>query len=175
METIKSYLAMNATLENEGRGMCSFILKHGQEWNPATFKESNPIRRGVAKQCFANSQSILIKLLKKGRSDDYAYVEGYASSGDLGFTFPVLHAWLVDREGNVIDSTWKKPESSTYFGVPFNNEYVFAQIEKTSQFHSLIDHFPSKWELLRDTAHAEIAVRKQDHDVVLSERHAGLR
>jgi len=173
--TIKSYLAMNAALENQGRGMCSFVLSHGREWTPAPLQEKAPIKRGIPKQCFSNSQAILVKLLRKGIEKDYTYVEGYASSGDLDFIFPVHHAWLVDRDGRVIDATWKKPEDSVYFGVPFRSEYVFDLIEKTSKYHSLIDHFPSKWELLRNPANAEKAIINWDQDVVLSEGPAGLR
>lgn len=175
LDSIKSYLAMNAALENEGRGMCSFVLAHGREWRPAPLQERSPIKRGVQKQCFANSQATLVKLLGKGLETDYTYVEGYATSGDLDFTFPVLHAWLVDREGKVVDVTWKQPEASVYFGVPFRSEYIFNLIEDTSQYHSLIDHFPSKWALLREPATAENAIMNWDQDVVLSQGPAGLR
>lgn len=175
MDTIKSYLAMNAALENQGRGMCAFVLSHGREWTPAPLQERSPIKRGIQKQCFANSQAILVKLLRKGLEEEYTYVEGYATSGDLGFTFPMHHAWLADRDGRVIDVTWKKPEDSVYFGVPFRSEYIFNMIEKTSQYHSLIDHFPSRWELLRDPAKAQEVIVNWEQDVVLSQRHAGLR
>lgn len=175
MESIHAYLSMNAALENEGRGMCSFTLKHGREWKAAPFKERSPIRRGVPKQCFANCQGILLKLFKKGQHEAYTYVEGYASSGNLDFTFPVLHAWLTDQDGNVIDPTWGNPEKSIYFGVPFKTDYVFDLIEKSKQYHSIIDHFPSKWELLRDISKAEEAILNWDQDVILSEGYVGLR
>lgn len=166
---------MNAGLENEGRGMCSFVLTHGLEWKPAPLQERSPIKRGIQKQCFANSQTTLVKLLRKGLEADYTYVEGYAASGDLDFTFPTLHAWLVDRVGKVIDVTWNKPEASAYFGVPFRNDYVFNLIEETSQYHSIIDHFPSKWALLKEPAISENAILDWEQYVVLSQGPAGLR
>ena len=166
---------MNAALENQGRGMCRFVLEHGREWTPTQLQEKTPIKRGVPKQCFANSQAILVKLLKKGITDDYTYVEGYASSGDLGFLLPVHHAWLVDREGQVIDVTWNKPETSVYFGVPFRSDYVFELIERTSRYHSLIDHFPSKWELLKTPSDAKKAIVNWEANVVLSQGPSSLR
>jgi hypothetical protein len=175
LENIKSYLAINAALENQGRGICSFVLSHGREWTPAPFQERNPIKRGTPKQCFANSQAILVKLLRKGIEEDYTYVEGYATSGDLTIKLPVLHAWLVDLEGRVIDATWNKPEDSVYFGVPFRSDYIFDLLEKTSQYHSLIDHFPSRWELLRDPAKAQKVIINWEQDVVLSSGPTGLR
>lgn len=175
IDNIKSYLAMNAALENQGRGMCAFVLEHGREWTPSPLQEKSPIKRGAPKQCFFSSQAILMKLLKKGLEEEYTYVEGYASSGELGFILPVHHAWLADREGRVIDVTWNKPEASVYFGVPFRSRYVFEMIEKSSRCHSLIDHFPTKWELLQNPSKAKDAIVKWEEDVVLSQGPSGLR
>ncbi len=175
IDNIKSYLAMNAALENQGRGMCAFVLEHGREWTASSLQEKSPIKRGAPRQCFANSQAILAKLLTKGLEEDYTYVEGYASSGDLNFILPVHHAWLVDREGRVIDVTWNTPEASVYFGVPFRSCYVFEMIEKTSGYHSLIDHFPSKWELLQHPSKAKTAIINWEENVVLSQGPSSLR
>lgn len=172
---ITNYLKMISTLENEGKGICSFVLKHGQAWSAHPTKERSPIKRGPVKQCFANSQKTLVTLLQQGKDDAFFYVEGFAVANMAGVGLPVLHAWLVDSQGRVYDPTWIEAEKNDYFGVPFNSEYVFARIEKDALYHSLIDHFPSRWELIRNPSTALDAVMNWERHVSLSPGPAALR
>ena len=83
-----------------------FILEHGyfyDEMSPlhASFK------RGALGDCYMNA----------GRAawdnPDLRYVEGYAVPGTVAF--PMMHAWLIDLDGRVIDPTWAN--GAAYFGV----------------------------------------------------------
>ena len=69
------------------------------------------------------------------------YVEGYAVIGGKN---PVLHAWNVDAEGSVIDSTWE-PVGSAYFGVILPRSIV--EPAKTS----VLDDWESGWPVLRES------------------------
>ena len=63
-----------------------------------------------AENCFGNSFKLA------DAHPELTYVEGYALHEATDF--PVLHAWVADKNGNVIDSTWPTP-GIEYFGVPF--------------------------------------------------------
>jgi hypothetical protein len=160
---ITGYLQQIAAIEGGSRAFASFMLKHGREWESQAFPAEYP--SGVPRGCFANSQKILFS--RDGKRDGLVYVEGYACSGSLGFPFPTEHAWLVDPEGRVIDPTWEDPETSTYFGVPFNPEYVAGTIRKAGVVCSMIDNFHDRWELVRTPSLAAEAVLPLEHSLSL--------
>lgn len=134
VESIKTYLAMIATMERSERAFHRFILDHGRVWpgqaRPKGFK------RGPARQCFRNSMSLLVSSFETGLT----YVEGFAASGDVGFSFPVHHGWLINSDGRVIDLTWKSPETSVYFGIPFKSDYVRKRVLESEHWCSLLDN-----------------------------------
>jgi hypothetical protein len=75
------------------------------------------------------------------------YAEGYAVTGSKN---PVLHAWNVDAEGSVIDSTWE-PVGSIYFGIIFPSSIV--RRARTS----VLDDWESGWPMLRESWTAAVA------------------
>jgi hypothetical protein len=89
----------------------AFILEHGQ-----VFNNTNPPPRfklGKAKECFSNSWDYICDR----EHLDLTYVEGMAGvPGQL----EVLHGWVVDKHGNVIDPTWKHHPEIEYIGIPFD-------------------------------------------------------
>ena len=91
-----------------------FVLKKGQ------FFELGNCVGGVAKQCFKNALLYSI-------NNSLIYVEGYI----LVYHFPILHAWVLDKENKVIEVTLKEL-SSEYYGVKFNSDYIFHIAEKRS-------------------------------------------
>jgi hypothetical protein len=112
------------------------------------------------KQCFANSQTLLLM------SDEpqLIYYEGYAS-GRVGF--PIHHGWL-GINGKVIDLTWKLEEPDTsrtllpehpvgelpkdwmYWGVAFENpEYIRFRVMTREIIGSLLDDWEGNHPLLR--------------------------
>jgi hypothetical protein len=106
-----------------------FILKHGRafEWRALP----RGVRMGVPRQCFRNAVRLALR-----RPGLYSYVEGYAVN-TLVAGYPVAHAWCIDQEGFVVDSTWD--EGADYFGVPFQVEYV-RRMGGARRDYSLIDN-----------------------------------
>ena len=119
-----------------------FILKHGRafEWRALP----HGVRLGLPRQCFRNAVRLA---LRKPRT--YTYVEGYAINTWVS-GHPVAHAWCVDQEGFVVDSTWD--EGADYFGVPFRVEYV-KRMAGDRRDYSLIDNEEMGFPLLTG-AHA---------------------
>ena len=87
----------------------SYLEKHGQEYTAAP--KPKGIKKGVMKQCYMNATKLAIS------KRELTYVEGIAYTPKLG-KMAVSHAWVVDKEGKVIDNTWDEPETCQYFGVP---------------------------------------------------------
>ena len=98
------------------------VLEYGQHFTPKPLPPD--VELGEKKQCFANAL-----WLSYGRRD-LIYCEGFASSG-----VAVMHAWCVDKAGNVVDPTWSGRVAETeYFGIPFRTRWVIrlmAQKEQT--------------------------------------------
>jgi hypothetical protein len=130
LEEITGYLGKIADIEGSSRAFATFTLQHGREWQSQSLPSI--YHPGVPRACFANVQAILFS--KLGKRERLVYVEGYACAGNLSFPFPTAHAWLVDPEGRVIDPTWEDPAESTYFGVPFNADYVLQTIRSARRF-----------------------------------------
>lgn len=152
-QAIEEFLNMLAAAENSARAYGRFTLEHGRAWETAPYPLDLP--RMQIKQCFGNAQ----KLLMRGRKD-LTYVEGYACSGSLSINMPILHAWLVDSEGRVVDPTWDNDPKSAYFGVPFEREYVIKIAKASKAACSLIDNFEMRWPLLMNPDEATEAVKK---------------
>ena len=126
----------------EARYICQedFVLQHGRSMEVT----KSPFQRGEMKMCFMNAQKLMTK-------EGYTYCEGYAFRQVL----PVLHAWLIDSEGNVVDPTWEDSEECVYFGVPFKTEYVLSRQAETKTYLSVIDDYQGHWPLLTGGAEAE--------------------
>ena len=120
-----------------------FILKHGRafEWRAVP----HGVRMGVPRQCFRNAVRLA---LRKPRF--YTYVEGYAINSWVA-DYPVAHAWCVDPEHFVVDTTWD--EGADYFGVPFRAEYVRRMAGTRRRDYPLIDNEEMGFPLLTG-AHA---------------------
>ncbi len=97
-----------------------FILKYGQNFKFGFCDPSTP------KVCFHNASSYAIK------NRDTTYAEGY-----IFHQIPILHAWVVDSDNRVIETTLKKP-ASEYFGVKFNLDYVL-QISLLRGYYGILD------------------------------------
>lgn len=89
-------------------GIGDFLLCHAQSYEPRPL----PARfsSGFPSACFYNAS----RLARRRRG--YRYVEGYAAADIGGSAFPTHHAWNLDREGKLIDTTWKDI-GLAYFGV----------------------------------------------------------
>ena len=93
------------------------LLRHGSFWTPRALPAR--YRKRPVRQCFHNTGDLV------RRSKALRYVEGYAAKLSLGI--PMHHAWAVDGEGRVVDTTWDNPEGAVYFGVAFPREQLAEQ------------------------------------------------
>lgn len=140
--TVKDFLEHSvAALRRNGIGhsgingyfcVMDFVLQNGKEWQPGTV-------------CWAKNALACYRHAAKAalRNRAYTYVEGYASHNVV----PVPHAWLVDPDGLVIETTWRKMGGS-YFGIPFRTDYLRQQINATRRY-SLIDQWQDDWPTIR--------------------------
>ena len=134
--TVHEYLSVMATMWDRPYSFEKFVLQHGKQYNVAPLKDKHWLLRGKIKECFCNAA--LAAMWNKGLT----YVEGYACG-----VIPVLHAWCVDKHGDVVELTW--PEVGTdYYGVPFNRKFLARQLCKTKQY-GLIDSHKDDFGLIR--------------------------
>lgn len=158
---VRNYLAVHVEvrMRNSMRdpgwcywGMEDFVLQEGEVFRevsphqPVVFGK-NRYRPRFPRHCFNNSY--LAAVASRG---NLRYVEGYAYSRFL----PVHHAWNIDGEGRVVDTTWcakeeddliERPKVGTaYYGVIFPTEYVRST--RTKDNTSVIDQWEKRWPLL---------------------------
>lgn len=101
-----------------------YVLEHGERFTPQPLPKG--IKRGTIKECFRNAALLAMD------SDEYTYVEGIAHMGII----PMHHAWVVDKQGNVIDNTWRTPGLS-YLGVKFPKKELMRRLAKQKTFGML--------------------------------------
>lgn len=107
------------------------ILNHGRAFEPS-IPLPGWIAMGVEKQCYMNATKLV---LAGGLAKGFVYVEGFAISQNLfnlGVPIAMQHAWVADKDGNVIDNTWEA--GAAYFGIPFTKKYLFKQMDKTGYY-----------------------------------------
>jgi hypothetical protein len=97
-----------------------FVLTHGRFYKG---RRDVTVPRAYSRQheCFSNC----IQLSRT--RPDLTYVEGFAVR-----VINFHHAWLVDKDGNVIDPALQVQDyglGSLYFGVPFGRGYVHRRWE----------------------------------------------
>jgi len=95
------------------RNAADFLLRHAVWYEPSRYPAD--VGQGMPKHCYGNAI-----LLAATRS--WKYVEGYALAPILQQgAFPVHHAWNVDQQGQLVDSTWRN-NGLAYYGVEFSVE-----------------------------------------------------
>lgn len=62
---------------------------------------------------------------------DLIYCEGFAYGPS---PIPMEHAWVMDREGNFIDPTWRYQKKADYFGVAFKTDKLLAIARRTGMY-----------------------------------------
>src|SRR5216684_4697510 len=110
------------------RNVYDFVLREGRFFEPQPRPDRITLRH--IGECFRNAFLTM-------RIAGLQYAEGYAVTGGK---HPVLHAWNIDAEGSVIDSTWE-PVGSAYFGIILPLSIV--KRAKTS----VLDDWESGWPL----------------------------
>lgn len=155
------------------QGLEDFFLRHGRFYDsaPLTAEELAYLkkvlvtygRRCMPKQCFYNSQMILLTAdtwMPKVPGMTLRYVEGYGHG-----VIPIHHGWLT-LNGKVIDSTLRLdalpkrsplakrvvgtfPGTTGYFGVPFRTEEVRRSVIERREGGSLLIDLKRKFPFLR--------------------------
>lgn len=111
------------------------VLEAGREHTPAAFPADLP--KGKLKECFYNAANLIMADLLAPRSRGLFYVEGYAFTPRL--SMPIHHAWCVDRDGNVLDPTWRDPEACAYFGIEMSPEELLEWLTESETYGVLTD------------------------------------
>lgn len=130
-----------------------FVLRHGRAWTSKPYNHADwaPMKRGQLKQCFKNAF-----LMASRFPDRLRYCEG------IGYhIIPMVHAWCVDAAGNVVDPTWRNPETRLYFGCVFRLDYVERRVMQTGTYCSMLDDYQGGFPLLTGKVAPESAVVAQ--------------
>jgi len=83
------------------------------------------------------------------------YCEGYVLPGDV--ELPIAHAWCVDSDGLVVDTTLADPVGWEYYGVLLRRDYVYKTITDGG-YYGVLDNWQDRWPLLSGSHHWEDAV-----------------
>jgi hypothetical protein len=113
------------------KGNYDMVLKEGSFFEVQ--ERPKKIKQGEMKQCYTNAGRLALD------DDNYTYCEGFASTKQFGI--PFAHAWCIDKQGKVVDPTWK--DGASYFGIKFSTDFLKQTILKTKTW-GLIPDYPSK-------------------------------
>jgi hypothetical protein len=121
------------------KGVDNLVLAYGQ---PFTKQIKSPFQ-GEPKSCFQNCYQALYDF------PELSYCEGFAVKNHLGI--PIIHAWLVNNNLEVVDPTWTKEglENCTYFGVVLTEDFVLEMTEKTERYGILESDYVTNYQLQR--------------------------
>lgn len=138
--TISTYLS---SVHNMGvsRAKESVVLIHGKQYTPQ--KLPSKYKMAQAKKCFQNAFELA------NSNPELTYVEGFAVPDFV--PIPIHHAWTVDKQGKVVDNTWKTP-GAEYMGVPFELPFIYKVQTETEQYGVMDFHsktFREKYETKR--------------------------
>jgi hypothetical protein len=114
----------------------AFILKHGRVMNVISPLHAT-VERGALGDCYMNAGQL-------AWGTNVQYVEGYAVPASVAF--PMMHAWLLDPEGRVIDPTWE--DGAAYFGVVIPNE-AYSQCLMRTGYWGVFDNLWLAPELIK--------------------------
>jgi hypothetical protein len=131
---IREYLNMTLRVCPDHR-LTQFMVSHGGVWPTGPYSFALP--RDEPRQCFANATHLALSL------PHLTYVEGKVSCHGV----PLDHAWCVDEEGVVVDTTLRPAVDgggmahiTEYFGVPFRADYLRKAI-LVNGCYGLLDGF----------------------------------
>ena len=117
------------------------VLDRGCEMRIA---KKMPLKMGEMGNCYMNAQKIAIS-----EWGELLYAEGWATYGGKS-NLPVLHAWLVNKQGHVLDPTWgPKIKGRAYYGVIIDTRYMMTRQLQTKRYGPIIDDWEYGHKLLK--------------------------
>jgi hypothetical protein len=135
----------------EGRKLLKKAIRHlevqsscGDPW--ATLCLAHPhiwYESDIEQQDFFKPMGFCFQNAGRQAVDDSSlvYVEGFAIRR-AGLPLPQAHAWVVTREGKILDSTWQK--GVFYFGVPIATQALARCVGETG-FWGVLNYRMPKW------------------------------
>lgn len=100
------------------------VLQHGKPFTPPAAPRPKGIRKGADKQCYRNAYLLAFQM-------DWTYVEGFAIPDCV--PIPLQHAWVIDSQGNLIETTWDTP-GIEYFGIPLEWDFIHKTLLDTKRY-----------------------------------------
>ena len=99
-----------------------WLLAEGEEFGPRVALPAG-VGMGPQKMCYQNS----FRALAYGKldTDEWFYTEGVTFMP--GFPLPIDHAWLSNKDGEVLELTLRDPSGHSYYGIPYKWDYVQRQ------------------------------------------------
>lgn len=126
LEILQKYEAFETSFNPIGGILKKFVIKNGIEFKNVNTKHCFKL---TPKECFKNSSDISLM-------HNLLYVEGFAIRKSLNY--PIHHAWNVDSENRVIDSTWNNSSDCEYYGIIFTKDVLSKQLYK-NKVYGLLD------------------------------------
>jgi predicted ABC-type ATPase len=120
-EELVGYLKQIEAMQKYSRE--GIVLKNGKYYKPQPLPKK--YKFGTVKECFRNAYQLT------DYNGDLQYVEGFAVPDFVDL--PIWHAWAVDKEGNVVDNTWRTP-GVLYFGIPFDRDFMSSVVLETEHY-----------------------------------------
>ena len=118
------------------RSVGHFVLENGRPWIPK--KKPTEFKWRELKNCFGNATLLSME------NDELAYCEGFA----MHEYFPLLHAWCLTPDGEVIDTTWRHL-GVEYYGIAIKPDYLAYRMDHQDDY-GLIDCWKKRWPMLHD-------------------------
>lgn len=132
VNTVKEFLEQCAEVWKDINTTPAFVLENGYQF--PTMAPEQP-KAGMLKACYMNAARLAM------RRKDLIYVEGYAAG-----IIPVMHAWCIDQEGRVLETTWPPAlqRSHDYYGIPFCTAYLRKRLQ-VQEHYGLLDQPDHNW------------------------------
>lgn len=98
------------------------------------------VRKGCDRDCFRNALHLALS------RPSLQYVEGFACAFGGIVT---EHAWCVDKDGVVVDPTWREPDLATYYGVVMDLADVGPIVSRNRVYGVLVNDWRNGSAVLR--------------------------
>lgn len=139
---MREYLEFHANFNREHApkdimyaGPEDWLLKHGKPMQTSSRARPVGIRKLANKLCYSNTY-------RRAVEHNWRYCEGYAH----GSVIPVWHAWCLDDNGFVVETTWKET-GSAYLGVVLPEDLLHEVMMET-RYYGLFQNMDAMEKLL---------------------------